>query len=422
MRNDRPSQKPRIASGSGPAPLQTRGLRRPSEIYRKVEVEPMAPPKWKDIALIVVFLGSIALPMLGLVFRLDMGVTLEENRVMAPRPELKLDRQALAEFPGKFETYFNEQFGFRQRLIHWLNLAKVAILRVSPSSKVILGKNGWLFYGEIDVPYYRALEPLTTEQLEDWRRVFESRRDWLAARGIPYLLAIAPHKGTIYPEYLPSSYNRVHAESRLDQLMAHLKAHASLAVLDLRGPLFEAKAREQVYYRTDTHWNNRGAYVAYTKIMEAVSAWYPELKATPRSAFREIRYSEQGRDLSMLLGLRKYFWDEYNDLEFPRPRLAKPVADRPELEEAPGRFVRRGHDFIFEHPDQRLPRAVVFRDSFATWLMPLLSEHFRRVTFSWQNTFERRLVEREYPDIVIQEILERFLMESPYEYLTEASR
>ena len=32
---------------------------------------------------------------------------------------------------------------------------------------------------------------------------------------------------------------------------------------------------------------------------------------------------------------------------------------------------------LYEHPDKRLPRAVMFRDSFAIWLIPLLSREFQ---------------------------------------------
>ena len=37
-------------------------------------------------------------------------------------------------------------------------------------------------------------------------------------------------------------------------------------MLDLRPALREAKAKEQVYYKTDTHWNWRGAFAAYRVI------------------------------------------------------------------------------------------------------------------------------------------------------------
>ena len=199
---------------------------------------------------------------------------------------------ALGEYPKKLEAYFNDQFGFRKRLIHWLNLVKVTGLRMSPSPKIILGKKGWLIDGYIDLPYFRgagAAHARAARKLAARLRV--ERRDWLAARGIPYLVVVSPNKDTIYPEFMPSSYNRVHAQSRLDQFMAHLKAHSNLAIVDLRQPLLKAKSREQVYYRTDTHWNNRGAYVGYAKIIEALSAWYPQLKAFPRSDYREVKYS-----------------------------------------------------------------------------------------------------------------------------------
>ena len=32
---------------------------------------------------------------------------------------------------------------------------------------------------------------------------------------------------------------------------------------------------------TDSHWNPRGAYVAYVRIMQAISDWFPEARAHP---------------------------------------------------------------------------------------------------------------------------------------------
>ena len=140
---------------------------------------------------------------------LDIGYAFKENRVPSPRPELKLDQAVLGEFPIKFEAYFNDKFGFRRRLTQWLNYTKVVLLGDSPSPKVVLGSKGWLFYGDLDVDLYRRVKPLKLSELENWRHLLESRRDWLAARGIPYLVVIAPSKSSIYPELMPSVYTRV---------------------------------------------------------------------------------------------------------------------------------------------------------------------------------------------------------------------
>ena len=50
--------------------------------------------------------------------------------------------------------------------------------------------------------------------------------------------------------------------------------------------------------------------------------------------------------------------------------------------------------------------ALVYRDSMADALIPLLSENFRRVVYVTR-PFQRALVERERPDVVIDELVER---------------
>jgi alginate O-acetyltransferase complex protein AlgJ len=284
------------------------GSRRPSQIYRRSEAPPESSSDGRlaDRALIAVFLCAITLPLIGMVAGLDAKHTLEENRWLASPPEVRWSWGSLAQFPARAEAYFNDHFGFRTRLIQWLNYAKVAGLGVSPTPRVILGENGWLYYGAVELPYYRALTPLTEAELRSWQALLEDRRDWLAARGIKYLVVFAPNKSTIYPENMPRAYNRLDRLSRLDQLIAHLRSHTTLSVVDLRPALLEAKRREQVYYRTDTHWNNRGAYVGYAAIMESLSRWYPGLKPLPRSAFPDSHRKEPGRDLALLLNLRQY--------------------------------------------------------------------------------------------------------------------
>jgi len=56
-----------------------------------------------------------------------------------------------------------------------------------------------------------------------------------------------------------------------------------------------------------------------------------------------------------------------------------------------------------------LPRAVVYRDSMAFSLIPLLAENFSRVVFVSSRGFDPALIEREKPDVVIEEMVERTL-------------
>ncbi len=62
-----------------------------------------------------------------------------------------------------------------------------------------------------------------------------------------------------------------------------------------------------------------------------------------------------------------------------------------------------------ERTDAELPRAVLFRDSFAAQLIPFLAEHFQRILCIWDRNFDRAIVEHERPGVVIQEVVERAL-------------
>jgi len=54
--------------------------------------------------------------------------------------------------------------------------------------------------------------------------------------------------------------------------------------------------------------------------------------------------------------------------------------------------------------DEALPRAVMFRDSFANALVPYLSEDFSRILFVWNRDVDPDAVARHAPDIVIHQI------------------
>ena len=83
-----------------------------------------------------------------------------------------------------------------------------------------------------------------------------------------------------------------------------------------------------------------------------------------------------------------------------RARVVEPAGARPA--DAEGLIVT-------EIDDPSLPKAVIFRDSFTSRLVPFLSEHFSRAVYLWQNDFDADIVSREHPDVVIQQIVGRHL-------------
>src|SRR4029077_10039045 len=88
-----------------------------------------------------------------------------------------------------------------------------------------------------------------------------------------------------------------------DQLIAHLAAHSTVPVLDLRPALQQAKPSERLYHRTDTHWNDRGAYVAYAAILSSLTDALPALRPVSLDAFETRHLRRDGLDLARTMGL-----------------------------------------------------------------------------------------------------------------------
>ena len=54
-------------------------------------------------------------------------------------------------------------------------------------------------------------------------------------------------------------------------------------------------------------------------------------------------------------------------------------------------------------------KLCVFRDSFTEYLYPHFSENFARSSYPWRRDLNTKYIIHEQPDIVIHELLERFI-------------
>jgi alginate O-acetyltransferase complex protein AlgJ len=390
--------------------------------------------------LVMLFCCSICAPSVCSMLGFTSSSNVHENRRLNPFPTISPSTESWASFPVRFEAYFNDHFGLRNVLIPINAYFKVKILGVTPSviapgepsplpartaqkkmglresasqKTVLLGKEGWLFFaGEGVIDDYRRTSPLSVAQIDRWKRVMEERATWLDRSQIKYLVAIAPNKHTVYSEYLPDTINQVRATSRFDQILQiDLRGHSNIEILDMRKTLARAKKSYRVYHQTDTHWNDLGAFMAYQEILKSLFRWFPLLEPLDISWFEIVSKRTAGGGLAHQLGMTDYYHEEQLLLKPIQPRLSKPLRRLPDDRDENGFPTTKNlGPSVYEVPHSRLPRAVVVRDSFGTNLIPFLAEHFSRMVCLWQYEFPVDVIEKEKPDVVIQEIVERKLM------------
>ena len=178
-----------------------------------------------------------------------------ENRSPASAPSLPTNLHELKKVPSEIDSYFGDRLAFRESLLR-LNARAESRLGSSATESVIIGNEGWLFQNQARSENPSHGPHRAKEQFETWSAALQSRNDWLAARGIAYLVVLTP-KQSVYPEFVPVdvSTEKVWAS---DLLRDWLKSQA-IPNLDLLPSLKEAKARTSLYFRTDTHWTDQGA-------------------------------------------------------------------------------------------------------------------------------------------------------------------
>jgi len=393
--------------------------------------------KLPSILVAGLFLLAIWLPTLDVLFTLDPSFDLREGRRAAAAPRMPTRLDAWAKWPRRFERYYDDHLGFRGLMIRGYHLVRTAGLQVSPSGhlglppdlwsvfgvveapRVLLGKDGWLYFSGANnaiLSDYRGVAPFTEDDLRAWQTALEQRSRWLADHGIAYLFVVAPDKQSIYPENMPDAVRRVSATTRLDQLLEHLATHSNVPFVDLRPALRAAKIEGPVYEKTGSHWNGYGAFIAYREILTGLQARHPELDPTPFEAFEVSNRSRAGIDLARMISLTRIYREEADVRLTPRfESRARRVTEG--LHPQDVEFPKHARPFAMENPDAQL-RAVVFRDSFATALVPFLAEDFARIAFYWprprkqQIPLDPALIATEKPDIFIDEWVERSLMQT----------
>lgn len=356
------------------------------------------------------FVILIFLPLSITLFSKNTAENSIENRQLEQLPSISVAATSLRHFVQQFNSYFDDNFGFRYKLIHWRSDILANLFNISPSSKVIIGENKWLYYdggtGEnVIANYYRGLNPFTNAQLAKMAAILTHHQAWLAKQKIAYFLVIAPDKESIYPEFLPSYLTQINHVTRLDQLINYLHEHTTINVIDLRPTLIAHKNMAQLYYKNDTHWNLTGGFYGYQQIIERVKQKFPQIPLLTANDFIKTPSTHDG-DLARMIDLESVYTSNETLLQL-RAAACNGVTPLPQYNtpNAPSGFDA----FATVCNNQHLPKAVIVRDSFTVALISLLQQDFRRAVFLWTYTFPYATIKKEHPDVVIQEIVERNL-------------
>lgn len=300
-----------------------------------------------------------------------------ENRVLSSAPAYSAESFADGRWTDALETYTADQLPMRDAFVA-LYTASEALLGRRASEGVILGGDGRLF-----------------DRTDGWKeRNVALNADALTAlsqtTGLPVYLLAVPSAAAVYPEALPAFAPMADE----DALLLAAREHTQL--IEIKGALIEKKqSGENLYYKTDHHWTQAGAYVGYLAACEA-------LGLQPMDA---EEYQDYPGFYGSFYARFPLPWMESDVFRSPVEQALRMTVNGEEKAGFLDEAAVRGRDkyaalFYGNHPVMELTNdqapegtLLVIKDSYANALLPALSRHYRAIVAVDARYYTRDIVE-----------------------------
>lgn len=249
------------------------------------------------------------------------------------------------------------------------------------STQVLLGKEDWLFYKSTEdgdpISDYQGINHYDEATMQAVADKLTNERNQFANYGIDFYILSIPNKSSVYPEYMPDTIERKDTTSRTDLLMKYLEENTDLNVVDAKPILEKAKKKKQVYYKSDTHFHQIGAFVTVQALKDKIDGKTDSLKDVK---FDKVMNNYSG-DLACLCDMQDTFND---DIQY-------------QLDAATVNTKIKSNK-----------RILVIGDSFSEVMQSIMSQYFAEVKTVNIWSFEPSLLDEYKPDIVVWEHAERY--------------
>lgn len=293
-----------------------------------------------------------------------------------------------------FDNYYKYNFAFRNFLSKQYLSLKNDIANVSSlPDKVINGKEGWYFLGNsYNNVFSESLGVLKYDdkEIQTIADNILEMNSFCDSLGIKFYYLAAPNSNSIYKEFLPLEPN-----NRLRRIdLVKNKLEGKFTIIDTRQNLISQKTSNRLYHKTDTHWNDNGAFIGVQELVKFIKNDFPEVQNLDIKNFNIKKEFINQMDLTKMLGIKvneeMYLYTE---------KINSPILIKNDT------IDRLPH--IFAKNKTKKLKGFVYRDSFASSMIPFLNTIFGDMTYVSTSKFDKQRIIAEKPDFVVFEVVER---------------
>ncbi len=345
--------------------------------------------KIESTILIIVFLTMLTLPNIIMLVGLENN---QENKQIRFKvfPEFNLNEPI--KYVRDIKNYYEDNFGLKSTLVNNYIDFKFIFLEENPiPNRVVRGKEGWYFLGnEFNNTFNNSFgnDTFLNGELEKITQNIKNIKNYLSAKNILFYLVVPPDKNRIYQEKLP--FNLSQNKTKLEILKKHLKKEIDFDIIDLTDISLTNKLKELIYLKTDTHWNEYGAFLGYNETINILSK-KNNVSSVPISNYNlEEKVIDNGDIINMInlnIEEKAIFLNRKTRSNIITKKLS-------------------GHVKHYINPNKNL-KLLMHHDSFANDWIRFFNESFGECIYSRGYILNKTLIEKEKPDILIFEIIER---------------
>ncbi len=208
----------------------------------------------KYTLLILIVIGLLA-PLIQYQTQLITVKKLHGSFHKNPKPEFSISTWFDNSFQNKYDSYFNQQFGFRPYFVRLHNQLDYSLFREANANSVILGKDDYLFEkGYIDS--YLGDNYIGKSNIKSKLSTIDSVYQILKQNQTELLIIIAPGKGYFYSEYIPEDLLHERGRTNYDDYIEEL-VKMDIPYIDFNDLFLKMKDTSSIviYPKTGIHWS-----------------------------------------------------------------------------------------------------------------------------------------------------------------------
>ncbi|MDI3117432.1 DHHW family protein [Clostridioides difficile] len=212
--------------------------------------------KWISIPFVVIIIGIFLIHIVSK----DKEISASENRTLAQKPTIQDFK--FEKYTSEFESYFSDQFPFREELSE-----------IYSKVQIVLGKNKIKNYYLLDDNWIMPTpsKSMSEKELKDAANEINELSKIASDSNKKVYYVSTPNKESmlahLYPKYVDGLKNDI---SNKNAFKSYLDLE-TINVIDVDEHFlkeFNESQREDLYFKTDHHWNGIGAYEGFKCIIE----------------------------------------------------------------------------------------------------------------------------------------------------------